>query len=433
MASFKNILLGLFIVLFVGAILVFSGVINIGGTTQQQKQVTVTIWGPFSRIAMSDIVTNFNNIDSYTQLAYTQVDPENLHQQLIEAIASGNGPDMVIFSSENFLQDVDKLFVTPFTTYPERTFRDTYVDGGSVFLNTTGVVLYPLVVDPMVTYYNKDLLAAAKYIYPPKTWSGLNQSVPLFLKKDKIGITQSAIAMGESPNMQHFKKIFSTLLLQSGVPVISFDASAQRYIADIYSGVTTEVKVTPQDQALMYYESFADPTSQLYSWNKKLPEAQDAFLSGKTAFYLAPASELFDIQKKNPNLNFDVSPVFQPDNAVRPITYGTFYGIGIIKNSPNVGVAYSIANTLSGKDTIDAISKQLSLPPARRDLLQTLPSNPYAAVFFNQALQAFGWPDPDKNNTDSAFRDMIRKAASGEWGINQALYETQNQIQSYIK
>ncbi len=308
MTSFKNILLGLFIVLFVGAILVFSGVINIGGTTQQKVQTNLSLWGPFPSIAMQGIITDFNNIDTYTQISYTQVLPNDLHRQLVEAIASGKGPDMVIFSNENFLQDIDKLYVTPFATYPERTFRDTYIDGASTFLNNDGVVLYPLVVDPLVVYYNKDLLAAAKYIYPPRTWSGLNQSVPLFLKKDKTGITQSAIALGESPNMEHFKKIFSTLLLQSGVPVVSYNTDAKRYLVKLNTERSDPNKATPQEQAFLYYQSFADPTSQLYSWNKKLPEAQDAFLSGKSAFYLAPASELFEIQTKNPEVLFHFVP-----------------------------------------------------------------------------------------------------------------------------
>jgi ABC-type glycerol-3-phosphate transport system substrate-binding protein len=434
MTGFKNILLGSFIVVFVFAILVFSGVINFGSSSTQQVAVTVTLWGPFPNDAIQTFLIDYNAANPNTQIAYTQVPEDGLHQRLVEAIANGQGPDMVVFSSENFLQDVSKLYVTPYQAYAQRTFQDTYIEGASLFLNDVGVVLYPLLTDPMVVYYNKDLLAGAKYIYPPRTWSALNQSVPLFLKKDKLGITQSAIALGESLNMPHFKKILTTLFLQSGIPLISFDDGAKRYVV----ALDTEQKggdknPTPQEQAFMYYQAFSNPTNPLYSWSKKLDIAQDAFIAGKTTFYLAPSSELFSIQQKNPNLNFDVSGMFQPDNAIRPLTYGKVYGIGILKNSPHIANAFGAITSLTSKDTVDILSKQISLPPARRDLLQSPPQNPYAAVFFDQALHTFAWPDPDTIATDNAFRDMIRKSASGEWEINQSLYETQKQIQALIQ
>lgn len=434
MTGFKNILLGTFLLIFVLAILVFSDVIKIGGSKTQEVSANITLWGPFSDEVVSDMLIGYNSANPNIQVTYVQVPYEGLHERLVEAIASGRGPDLVIFSNENFLQDIDKLYVTPYLGFPQRTFIDTYTEGSSVFLNDTGVVLFPLVIDPMVVYYNKDLLAAAKFIYPPRTWSVLNQTVPLFLKKDKIGITQSAVALGESINMPHFKKILATLFLQSGAPVVSFNTETQRYIASLgKSRIGADPQATPQEQAFMYYQSFSDPTNPLYSWNKKLDTAQDAFVSGKTTFYLAPSSELFTLQTKNPNLNFDVTGMFQPDTATRPVTYGTIYGIGMIKNSPNLAAAVGVVKALTTKEFTDTLSKRVSLAPARRDLLLVSPASPYLTVFFDQALHTFAWADPQTLATDTLFRDMIRKSASGEWGVTQALYETKNQIQSLIQ
>ena len=434
MSGFRNILLGSFIVIFIFAILVFGGVIKLGSTATEQAPVTLTLWGPFAPDTFKDYLTDYNIENPNAQILYTQMPSENLHQQLIEAIASGRGPDMVIFSNENFLQDISKIYITPYQSYPLRLFQDTYIEGASVFLNGDGVALYPLVTDPLVAYYNKDLLAGARYIYPPRTWSQLNQSVPLLLKKDKLGVTQSAIALGDSVNIPAFKKILSTLLLQSGAPIISFDINSKSYISTLNTESSSgSTNPTSQEQAFLYFQSFSDPTSPLYSWNKKLDSAQDAFTSGKVAFYLGPSSELFAIQSKNPNLNFDVMGMFQPDNAVRPLTYGTMYGIGIMSTSANIASAFSAITSLTSKDTVDTISKKTSLPPARKDLLQVPTTSPYAAVFFDQALHTFAWADPDTAGTDAAFRDMIRRQSSGEWDAEQSLYETQKQIQSLIR
>ena len=49
MAGFKNILLGTFIALFVGAILIFSGIIKVGKESAVQADVVLRMWGWTSR------------------------------------------------------------------------------------------------------------------------------------------------------------------------------------------------------------------------------------------------------------------------------------------------------------------------------------------------------------------------------------------------
>ena len=46
------------------------------------------------------------------------------------------------------------------------------------------------------------------------------------------------------------------------------------------------------------------------------------FTSGKLAFYLGRASELFKIQSVNPNLSFDVSSMLQTRGTNTKRTYG---------------------------------------------------------------------------------------------------------------
>lgn len=127
------------------------------------------------------------------------------------------------------------------------------------------------------------------------------------------------------------------------------------------------------------------------------------FLSGKSAFYIGRGSELFTIQARNPNLNFDVTTLFQSDGAVRPITYGLFSGVGIIKSSPNFSATYTTVGYLTSKEFTEYLSGALSLPSARRDLLLSQQANPYIQVYFQAALSAFGWPDTNTPATEGSF------------------------------
>lgn len=122
------------------------------------------------------------NIQNKTlTISYAQVAPATLRTDLIEALANGTAPDAIIADSGQLFSFADKLYTIPFSTYPERLYRDSFVDGASLFLTKEGVVASPLVVDPLVVYYNKDLLAGKNYVTPPATWTDLVQSLPLFL------------------------------------------------------------------------------------------------------------------------------------------------------------------------------------------------------------------------------------------------------------
>ncbi|MDB5188700.1 MAG: protein of unknown function with transrane region, partial [Candidatus Nomurabacteria bacterium] len=188
----------------------------------------------------------------------------------------------------------------------------------------------------------------------------------------------------------------------------------------------------PAEQALNFYTSFANPANTNYTWGNALPDGLQNFLAGKSAFYIGRASELFSIQSQNPNLNFDVTQLFQSTGATRPITYGSFIAAAVMKNAPNFNAAYAAAAALSSSAEIDTLSKQFSLPPVRRDLLQVAQSNPYVSVFFKAALSAFSWPDPNPDSTDTIFRAMINNVNSNTTDTQTAIYDATRDLQSSI-
>ena len=128
-----------------------------------------------------------------------------------------------------------------------------------------------------------------------------------------------------------------------------------------------------------------------------------------------------------------VKELFQTTANPRPITFGSFLGVGILKASTNLITAYAASGVLSSKDAVDAFSKRLSLPPVRRDLLLVPQTNPYVAVFFRAAVASFAWQDPNPVATEKIFRDMITNVTSGRANATTAISDAARNIQSSIR
>lgn len=429
-SSFQTILIIVFIIGFVVAIAAFSGLFSskTASTTSSTPTGQVVIWGVLPATEMQLYVDDFNGSNYGYTLSYSQHSPANFYQDLIVALANGTSPDLVMINSEQYAQVSSKLYTIPYSAYTERQYRDTNIDGAQMFLNTNGVGALPLLVDPLVTYYNKDILASKNFLLPPKTWDDLAAAVPILTKTDaKHQITQSAIALGESDNILHSRDILSALFLQTGNSIINTDKEVT------LDNVATGASTSPAAEALGFYTSFSNPTTNVYSWNSSLPESLQNFLAGKSAFYIGRASELFAIQSQNPNLNFDVAQLFQSSATARPATYGSFLVVGIMAKAPNPVAAYAAANQIASSTSIDTLSKQFSLAPVRRDLLQLAQSNPYVSVFFQSALSAFSWPDPNMASTNSIFRDMITKVNSNAADTETAIYDATRDLQSSVQ
>ncbi len=436
--SFQTILIIVFIIGFVVAVAIFSGLFSGSSskTTSSTPSGTVVVWGIEPVEEMQKYIDTFNDQNYGYTLSYSYHSPANFYQDLITTLANGQSPDLVLISSEQYSQLGNKLYTIPFTAYPERQFRDDNIDGAQLFLTSTGVSALPLVVDPMVAYYNKDLLAAKNFVTVPTTWDNLQAAVPILTKKDsKNQLTQSTIALGEADNILHARDILSTLFLQTGNSIVSYDASTQSNTVKLAnSSASAEAgDALPSVQALDFYTSFSNPTSSSYSWNSALPESLQNFLAGNSAFYLGRASELFTIQQQNPNLNFDVTQMFQSSSATRPITFGSFLAVGIMAKAPNAAAANAAALEMASATNIDALSKTLSLPPVRRDLLQVTQSNPYVTVFFQAALSSFAWADPNPASTNQIFRDMINNVNSNTTDTQTAIYDATQALQSSIQ
>ncbi len=431
MSNFQTILVAVFLAFFVFAVLIFSGIINIGGISGDKAvpQGKIVVWGTFSEPDVPRVFEDLSAENRELNISYIRKPESTYAQSLLQAFAAGTGPDIFFITPDMVIENEAFVFKLPYENYPEKTFRDAFVDGSDVFLASDGVIGFPMVVDPLVLYYNRDILSNEGIATPPVYWNDLFPLVSRLTKKRVDGaITQSLIPLGLFDNVNHAKDIIATLFLQSGNPIMK----------RVESGYTTVLSEDSQaskltgDAILDFFTSFSDPSKESYTWNRALPTAFDMFTAGKSAFYLGRASELFRIQSANPNLSFDVTQMLQTKDAPAKRTFGQIYAIAVNKKSMNATTAFTVAGLLSSGDMAKNFAAAVSLPPASRTLVANRPKDPYLFTFFDSAVITRSWLDPNTKATDAVFGELVQNVVSNKLSSTDAISKTNSQLELLI-
>ena len=432
MNNFQTILVAIFMAFFVFGVLIFSGAINLGNSKSGVDAITgkIVIWGDLPKSEMTELFTNNLQNGGTFSVSYVEQNKDTYQQNLIEAFARGEGPDLFILDSDMLLKNSGFTYKIPYANFSEKSFRAAYIDGADILLAKDGVMGFPLIVDPLVLYYNKDMLSNESILYPPATWDELfGLSDKLNKKKTDGTISQSMIALGQYGNVNHSRDILSMLLLQSNNPIVT--KSDTGYTLTMRDSLPSGV--SPFTQIINFFLEFSNPSNTSYSRNRSLPNSFDMFTSGKLAFYIGYASELFKIQSVNPNLSFDVAMIPQTKGANIKRTYGDMYTMVVNKNSKNLTSVFGVANLVNDPVFLKQMAVTTSLPSMNRALLNDKPADPYLTTFFNSAVIARSWLDPDKDQTNSIWKDMIENSLSNKLSVGDAIDKASKQMDLILK
>ncbi len=426
MSKFQIILLAVFGIAIVAGVMVFSlyrGSSNVGSA--------VLVWGDISSNDFSTLQnTPAFSADRSISITYEEKSPDTMGSEFTEALARGSGPDLIIITQDHLWVNKPKLAVIPYASISEGDFKTTFVEEGELFLIPTGIYALPLTIDPLVLYYNRDLLSDVGQSRPMAYWDEIYGAAANLSKMDPAGnLVSSVMALGEAQNIPHAKEIVSLLMLQAGTPITTlFNSELQARLTEKFGQL-----LVPGEAALNFYTQFSNPAKIFYSWNRSLIDARTHFTSGDSAYYLGFASEYRVLKNMNPNLNFGVSLVPQSRVSSKSLTFGRVRGVAISRGAKNLVAAYTIASKLISHDSLNSLSQILFLPPARRDLLALKPTDAVLPVFYDAALQAKGWLDPDARATDVIFRDAIDSITSGRARTYEALKKANDEINALIK
>jgi multiple sugar transport system substrate-binding protein len=420
-------------------LLVASGVIIIVGVSvfafskaNNGKDVgNVVIWGT---IAEADFTAFHDYLKSQKKMEqtieYRFIEPAEFDTTFTTALAEGLGPDLVLITDDKIVRHENKLFQISYEFYPERLFKDNFIEAGEIFTDERGVFAFPFLVDPIVMYWNRSFFTEKGLSQPPKFWDELLTMAPQLVETElDLSLRKSAVAMGDYGNIKHAKQILTTLLMQAGNDIVLRNSVVDPAVP-LYTVIFDEsmdFTASPSQAAVNFYTQFANPSRTVYSWNRSLPNSLDAFIAGDVAMYFGFASEFSTVRQKNPNLNFDVAVIPQSRSGTRA-TYGKVLALAIPKTTPNVERAFSLIRHMTESNANVVMADVLFLPPVKRDLLGTRSENAFMQTFHDSALISKNVYDFNPEETDKIFQRLIESVVSGRLTTSEAVVRTSGEL-----
>jgi ABC-type glycerol-3-phosphate transport system substrate-binding protein len=464
----------MFLAIFLVAIIPFlSGC----GTTQSGYTVNLEIWGTFDdSLVYSSIIDQYKKINPYVgEIKYRKFSQTTYQQELLDALASGQGPDIFMISNSWLPSFQNKLEPSPLPLMNEQDMKANFPDVViGDFMDTTGkAYAVPLSVDSMQLYYNKDMFNSAGITLPPKTWVEFQSDVQKLTRLNINGnFDVSGAAVGTGLNINRSSDLLSLLMMQNGVEL----PTKKGMMAKLDEAVTgpNGTMIQAGEEALGFYTQFArlnnatNGVNPYYAWNGRQHYSIDAFAEGSVAMMFNYSWQMAEIKSKNPKLNFAVAPVPQI-NSAKPVTFGNYWGYAVARNkvAPTAGVngqaAVAPASndariheawqflrylTLKNSGTItlyNAITKnakdfpisfdpamdylkRTQQPAARRDLIESQKTDANLGPFASGNLIAKHWYQSEPDSIDKIFVDMIESVNRGDVTIREALGLAKNKI-----
>ncbi len=418
--SKKNFTLafGGFVVLFF--ILVFTGVIP-GLRTDTKPTVTgsLTVWGLDTEATFQPLLQQFKVTFPGVSVIYRAFSNYTQYEDaLIDALASGEGPDVFMIPNTGVPGYKNKIVPFPSTRVSTNQVREffpqiveqDFVSGGSVYA-------LPLSVDTLALFYNRTLLDSAAVVVP-RNWHEFQAAAPKLTIKNTLGnIVQAGAAIGGSRNVAYATDIVSLLMLQTGTEMTSLDGSSATFASK--DGVN----------AVSFYSDFANTKSAFFSWSPGFLNSVDAFAQEKVAMIFGYASLVPELQRRNAFLSYGIASVPQPKDATRSISYPSYYGLVVSKQSKSQELAFTfILSSTFYEEAAGAYTSLSKKPPALRSLIQDNLNDPKYGVFSRQALTARSWKQVDPSLVQNTFLQMIQNVVERGVKAETALFTAQQEL-----
>jgi len=404
------------LILILGGFLVFF----FGLKPTTLKKVELEFWGVFDDSDVyQPLIEEFNQKHSNITINYYKKNDQSYEQDLLNAMATGRGPDIFMIHHTWLPRYQDKLYSAPQELITLKDLQDSFVDVVyKDFVIDGYIAALPLSVDTLALFYNKDIFNTAGIAQPPQTWEEFLTAVEKTTTKDERGnIVRAGAALGTARNVNRSTDLVCLLMLQSGAQMV-----------DQQTG-----KASFDQRALEFYTDFANPLKSVYTWNTRMHYSIDAFYEGKVAMMFNYSYNIPTIRAKSPYLNFAVAPMPQIKTALKAVNYANYWGLTSSINSQASNEAWQFIIWLTGKESAQKYLEATQKPTARRDLIASQKNDQDLGVFAEQALTAHSWYQVDNFAIEQHLADMIESVVLSEVTLKQAITKAANQITLLMK
>jgi ABC-type glycerol-3-phosphate transport system substrate-binding protein len=156
-------------------------------------------------------------------------------------------------------------------------------------------------------------------------------------------------------------------------------------------------------------------------------------LANDLAFYFGFASEYNLLKQKNPNLNFDVAVLPQSSGTEIKSVIAKMHILGIVRASKNTTPAFNTIQSLISSENMNFVSDVFSLPSVRRDLLVNVPESSFKNNLNASALISNIFLDPNKEQTNAIFTNMIESYVSGRTNLSESITRADTELKNLLQ
>ena len=420
-------------IVFGAAAVIAIGIFAMGGAGggDSIRATELTLWGSVDRRVIEPwLKENFDD-NSAINVNYRYVSVDSFDVELLDKMSIGQGPDMVLISQNKLVRHKDRILPIPFSYYPETRFRETFVDSAEVLLDRRESIMYafPVLVDPIVMYWNRAYVRESGYTRPPDRWGNLGDFVRANIIRSGDVIERSPVALGEYSNIEHAKEIISTLIFQAGGQIVRGQVSGLEAVLKEDFGRT----IAPAVSSIMFYTDFSDPQRSVYSWNRNMPNSLTSFTEEDLVVYFGKTSDFKKISDANPFLDFGVGPVPSNEEGISS-SYAEVTGLAVVSTTKNTDASISAVLSMVEPDSLRSLSESFEgVPPAREDLLNNPPQEPFhVPIFYRAAIRSMSWVDPGYKETDEILSELIERVSDKSMDIDRAVNRANLRINTVI-
>jgi len=335
---------------------------------------------------------------------------EVLQRALLDKLAEGTGPDIVLTDGEWIGGNIKKLIPLETTEgfgIPE--YGASFVRiAPELLIQDNEIYGVPLAVETLALVYNEEHLIdrLENRNQPGRTWQEFRQDVEALTEQDKSfsRFARSGVAMGRVDNVLHGEALLENIMLQYGTPFFSEDNTAATFASTM--GVTPEGRRQNFGiESLKFFTSFANGQYKNFSWNEHLASRDDinqnfsSFVHGDVSMVFAYPEDVKRIRRlinANKNLlsgtisekNMRVALIPQlidTENTSSRVVLGRLLAGAVPRTTKYPNQAWRFLKFLSKRDAQSGFHDATGIPTARLDLITEQAADPERGVFVRQA------------------------------------------------
>lgn len=407
-------------------------------TRNVTEEFEFSVWGTESDQLFSNIIQGYQQVSPGIKVSYKQIDAENYESVVLNALASGEGPDVFYISNRELPKVKNRLVpVDPvqFNLIRLREIFPSVVE--SDFTGVPGGQIYalPLYLDTLALIYNRDIFDQAGVVSPPATWDEFQDIVPKLRQVNPNGqIVRAAAAIGGSEiSVDSAADLVQLLMLQNGTRMTD-DGLTTAAFSSSYSDAGGIGARSPGLAAFNFYLQFANAGSPYYTWNDGQSNSLDAFANGKVAVIFNYQSALAEIERKSPFLSIGIAPVPQAKGSEVSVSFPKYHGLAVSRQSGAPRAAWDFIIYITTRPEVQEVYLNgTGHPPATRTFIGQALNKPGFNVFAEQALTARSWYVADDVKIEEIFDRAIQSVLSGQADSAQALRQAQDQVSQLMR